>query len=312
MDMEYRYWSFMESHPAHVALPANARAEALDVLTWSWTDRLLPSDRPISPPFSQEECGELMGLLRSFSGSSFDSSINTVVHTRAVARILMRIGQWRQAYFRPQKPLPRDAVKDGLRYSGRRIPFSRAAFDFVVSVVCLGIPYIFMNRSHFHRVDEEGGLQSAGPMLVVGACACLIAAIVLSASVTFISLPGLDSVARVAGFVAILTSTASMVSALIVLFRYKADAQQSARSFVGEGMVLISRRSVVLSLPLVFLAYAIIAFVAGVIIYSFNGVTVTNVGTITRHFDQHTRWFVMGTIGGLAGVLITAALLSRR
>lgn len=37
MDMEYRYWAFLESHPAHVSLPQNARAEAMDVLTWSWT-----------------------------------------------------------------------------------------------------------------------------------------------------------------------------------------------------------------------------------------------------------------------------------
>ena len=35
--MEFRYWSFMEAHPAHTALPVKARSEAMDVLTWAWT-----------------------------------------------------------------------------------------------------------------------------------------------------------------------------------------------------------------------------------------------------------------------------------
>jgi hypothetical protein len=37
LDMEYRYWSFMEAHPMHTLLPVNAKIEAMDVLTWAWT-----------------------------------------------------------------------------------------------------------------------------------------------------------------------------------------------------------------------------------------------------------------------------------
>ena len=33
--MEFRYWVFMESHPAHAPLPENAHAEALDALNWT-------------------------------------------------------------------------------------------------------------------------------------------------------------------------------------------------------------------------------------------------------------------------------------
>jgi hypothetical protein len=36
LDTEYRYWSFMEAH-AHNSLPAKAKMEAMDVLTWAWT-----------------------------------------------------------------------------------------------------------------------------------------------------------------------------------------------------------------------------------------------------------------------------------
>ena len=32
LDTEYRYWSFMEAHPAHNSLPANAKMEAMESL----------------------------------------------------------------------------------------------------------------------------------------------------------------------------------------------------------------------------------------------------------------------------------------
>lgn len=39
--MEFRYWSFMESHPAHAPLPENAHVEALDALKWTYTGKTL-------------------------------------------------------------------------------------------------------------------------------------------------------------------------------------------------------------------------------------------------------------------------------
>lgn len=85
----------METHPAHTPLPYNAHTDALDALTWSYTgsyfalqspsvldrwnagysypDRVLKSRRPARPPFTQEECQELMGMLRSLASESFST-----------------------------------------------------------------------------------------------------------------------------------------------------------------------------------------------------------------------------------------------
>ena len=78
----------MESHPAHAPLPPSARSDALDALTWSYTgqftiflrphlrlievcsDCLLPSSRLVPPPFSQEECQELIKLLEETLGEA--------------------------------------------------------------------------------------------------------------------------------------------------------------------------------------------------------------------------------------------------
>ena len=67
LDLEYRYWAFMESHPAHLPVSQRAKVEALDILTWALTDRLLPSHRAIAAPFTREECQELRVILMSFN-----------------------------------------------------------------------------------------------------------------------------------------------------------------------------------------------------------------------------------------------------
>ena len=71
----------------------------------------------------------------------------------------------------------------------------------------------------------------------------------LSASVTLLSLPGLDSVARVAGFVAALVSAFSMVSAVVALVRFQSDLTTVS---LGEGMIVLSVSSNLLSLSCTF------------------------------------------------------------
>ena len=67
-----------------------------------------------------------------------------------------------------------------------------------------------------------------------------------------------------------------------------------------------------MSLPLVFLAWAIAAFITGITFYSFRGATVTSRIVIKQPFEEYTHWAVVGTLGALGGMLTTAALVARR
>lgn len=305
LDMEYRYWMYLEAHPAHAPLISDSRAEALDALSWSYTDSLLPASRSVAPPFAPQECQELMTLLRSVDG--VNSTV--VVQTHLVARVMIRVVQWRQYHYRPKKPLPKDAI-NGLRRPQHRTRIGRILADILVSVLCLGIPYLFLNRSRRQRVDMESGVRSSGPMFVISACACLVAAIILSASVTFISLPGLDDISRIAGLLAILFSASSMISAVVALLQYKADAERTMVYVGGEGLVLLTRRSIIMSLPLVFLAWATITFVSGVTYYSFRDTILTGRFALRNPFEDHTHWTMVGTAGGISGLLVISALLA--
>jgi low temperature requirement protein LtrA len=68
----------------------------------------------------------------------------------------------------------------------------------------------------------------------------------------------------------------------------------------------LKRRSVLLSLPLVFLLYAIAAFITGITLYAFRGLKTTASG---RHFEDFTHWAVVGAVGALACILLTSQTL---
>jgi len=67
---------------------------------------------------------------------------------------------------------------------------------------------------------------------------------VLSASVTFLSLPGMDGVARVVAIVAALLAASSMISTVVAVFQYKADMERAAlmSAWAGDGLVVFSVR----------------------------------------------------------------------
>ena len=71
---------------------------------------------------------------------------------------------------------------------------------------------------------------------------CRKAAVVLSASVTFLSLPGLDAVSRTTSMVAILCAAFSMAATVVAIFRHKADLERPISHMGVEGMMVISVR----------------------------------------------------------------------
>jgi hypothetical protein len=60
--------------------------------------------------------------------------------------------------------------------------------------------------------------------------------------VTFLSLPGLDSVARTAGMVAVVFATFSLVATGVAILRHKADLERPISHVGIEGLMVISVR----------------------------------------------------------------------
>ncbi|EJF62217.1 hypothetical protein DICSQDRAFT_169248 [Dichomitus squalens LYAD-421 SS1] len=80
-------------------------------------------------------------------------------------------------YFHSNRSVPKDGNKGHKQLIG-------ATIDFVIGCLRLSIPYMFIGRTYGHSTfDEESGLYSADPMLKIGACACLVTVVILSAMI---------------------------------------------------------------------------------------------------------------------------------
>lgn len=162
LDTEYRYWTYMEAHPAHISLTPAAKSQALEALAWAYTDSLLPnSNKPTAPPFTQDECQQLMNLLRSFTEGP---GAHNAIQARIVSKILIRVGQWKQANFRPSKPLPQDALVLSPASSsatafilgiGPAITVRRIITDLFVTTFCFGLPYMYLSRESAARYHHH-------------------------------------------------------------------------------------------------------------------------------------------------------------
>ncbi|KAF8886917.1 hypothetical protein BD779DRAFT_540971 [Infundibulicybe gibba] len=111
LDAEYRYWSFMKTHPAHASLPPVAHQYAMAALDWDSTNGLIHPHSSL-PTFTQEECQVFTALLQSIHERG-----ETPLRTRMVSKILLRVVRWNQSHSRPDKPLPVDAGCYGPRWT---------------------------------------------------------------------------------------------------------------------------------------------------------------------------------------------------
>jgi len=172
LDDEYRYWSYVEMHPAHVVLTRTSTQEAADALHWSYTDRLLSHPQRIQPPFSQGECQGLNGaacilhyLVISDSSSTDPGQQSGLLYTHMVARILLRLG----AFFfcidcteslvfilytqhigaRSTSGCTDLYPATSVVYTLQSTSILRTVLEIVVGMLCLGIPFLFVDRARY-------------------------------------------------------------------------------------------------------------------------------------------------------------------
>ncbi|KAF8520743.1 hypothetical protein BU17DRAFT_46313, partial [Hysterangium stoloniferum] len=306
LDLENRYWQYISTHPAHVTLPQSACDEALDVLAWCLADRVLvpPQPLPVPSPFTQKECWTLLELIRNISAASTPTS-SQIVKTRLIAQILLRYTEWRQKYITkstPEKILNTLSGELSTTHVKSAIPFRKTFLRLFKTIICLGIPYIFELQeaaekwSSEHSSDEELGEAtriSTTNDLALGARQPVIAALLLSASITLLALPDINGSARVSALISALCAVSSLASYIITLYgRYHRP----------------SSRIILASLPLVLIAYSIGAFIIGVIAYAIGD---SDIGR-SNGFGRYTAWIIIGVWIALVAVLAGSALVARK
>ncbi|KAG8903379.1 hypothetical protein FRB99_003371, partial [Tulasnella sp. 403] len=277
LDPVLRYWEFIESHPSHTGLPAGSSEEAMEALSWCYTDLLLhPPENLSSAPFTPAECRELLDLLKTLEAQSIGP-----LQTHIVAKVHVRLVKHRQGQL---LGLPSEGVAPKLTSEVKpREYFSNIFSRVFIFLFCFGIPWLYVPKSEPHSIPNAGapnglqddtdakpshdGLLADSPLFA--ASLSLIAPVLITAGVAFLALPDLENAAQLAALISLIFSFSSFFTSFINLRRRVIDAQAA-----GERRALLGRPSTrspfTQSLPLVFLVYSTIALVAAIFLYVWN------------------------------------------
>lgn len=310
-DSTLRYWDFIMSHPAHTGLPAGSSEEAMEALSWCYTDWLLhPHADPRRQPFSIEECRELLTLLKTLEAQSIGP-----LQTHIAAKIHVRLSKHRQALNRVLES--EVAQNPASTYKASKDPFGNIFVKIFVGLFCFGIPYKYVPKDDHHYLPSETDtlLQKArgGPLLadspIFAAALTVVAVMLVTSSVVFLALPDQENAAELSALVSLFFSVASLASSIINLERRSSGA-------VGDesSTHLHTRRKphpFVQSLPLVFITWSIISLVAAIYLYAYG------VEAFPGHHDGMAlndilRWVIVAVGATLSFILLISAWVTRR
>ncbi|KAF8759997.1 hypothetical protein RHS01_01428 [Rhizoctonia solani] len=276
LEMERRYWAYVETHPAHADVNPRATQEAIELLTWHYTDRFLAEKKRgekevihVEPPFTPEESQEVLEFFKSVTSDY--SHANAVLKTRTVARVHVRTAEWRLAKLHAvADAVNLDVMSPSERLRRRRAaanPFVGVPLRTLASLLGLGIPYLYVEQ-------PDGKVEDRQRMMVADASTNLMSALMLGASVSFLAIPDLEDIARLAGVAAAACSLGSLAAGIV---RLRLPSFSSGKEG-GEGTDDEEQeprpsalRTFARSLPLVLSAYAGSALVAGLAAYSWRG-----------------------------------------
>ncbi|QRV73214.1 structural constituent of cell wall [Ceratobasidium sp. AG-Ba] len=292
LEMERRYWAYVETHPAHGDVNPRAVQEAIELLTWHYTDRLLAEKKKageketvsVKPPFTPEESHEVLEFLKSLSQEH--SHANAVLKTRTVARVHVRTAEWRLAKLQAvHDAVNLEVMSPAERIRRRRVaanPFVGVPLRTLAGLLGLGIPYLFVEQP-----DEK--VEDRQRLMVADASTNLMSALMLGASVSFLAIPDLEDIARLAGVAAAACSLGSLAAGILRLRIPSSRSGQSEETREDEPKPS-ALRTFARSLPLVLSAYAGSALVAGLAAYSWRGQVSPLDDPFTRlYFDDSWR-----------------------
>ncbi|KAG8968549.1 hypothetical protein FRC03_006949 [Tulasnella sp. 419] len=317
LDAAIAYWKFMESHSAHAPLPERAMQEAMEILNWSYSDLLLARQTPkkAKGPFTMAECHELLELLRSITPESVGAN---TLRTHIASKIHLRYAQHRKSVLLGDSD---EARETSLQHVHQKGPLTSLFGRFFATLFCFGVPFLYVNPAapkHSHTVREEsivelGDQSYSGPLIAdspaFAASLTLMATLLITASVGFLSLPGVGDAARLASMLALVFASSSLGASVINLRR---------RAFSGEHKPLLESRRhrvkeeshpIIRALPLLFSIWAVTGLVTATFLYVFLGSVAEHDGEV---LNDVLKWVLVGVGSAMVMLLFLMLCLSRR
>ncbi|KAF9469012.1 hypothetical protein BDZ94DRAFT_1208240 [Collybia nuda] len=310
------YWNYLWHHPVHVPTPQRAFPDAVDALTWYYTDNLVTGSRSIVP-FSKSECEDLSRVLKDMSHPYSDASVAKTVF---IAWLLREICSFRDS---ESYGLYTQKVAQNIR-DARALPTAnsrrppRTIVNLIIALLFFGIPrtyYIHVKNSSEYRgrlANVQQNWETYIERLVREySHFLLISTVLLSATVGLLAVPEINEACRVAATISTLSSLGSIIIGVFSVWRHQTNTR-AADSFAymhnaQHGYLGLYGHAMLLSLPPVLLVWAIVAFTASIVAYTMQGLV--NFETLT----SVPVWTVLGVflvlLVAVIGALYTFSII---
>ncbi|SJL02261.1 uncharacterized protein ARMOST_05587 [Armillaria ostoyae] len=281
------YWNFVCRYPSHMRCPDRAIPDASDALTWYYTDNLVRGLRS-TVPFSKTECEELRGVLNEMM---LPQNANSVAKTAFLAWFLREVCSFRDAEY---YGLYTESTANTILAERQRPSLSPALenpspsispfVSLLINVVFFGIPktYVAYLRQSFKYKGRLNNMHQnwgdyISKLVREYSTFLLISTVLLSATVSFLAVPGASPACQLATTASVFTSLGSIIVGVFSIWRhqgntrgtdayaYMRNAQQNWFGIYGHAMLL--------SLPAVLLVWSILAFAVSIVVYALQGMS---------------------------------------
>ncbi|KZW04292.1 hypothetical protein EXIGLDRAFT_716272 [Exidia glandulosa HHB12029] len=284
------YWAFLQQHPCHVPLPPGAEDDLVDALTTFRTENLM-FDHLSPSPFLDSELDSLFNVLKTHQSTS--SRHQSPAKTAFVAWLLRRIYSYRESASHSrhtrkfydelllQKQTGDVVVSAAERRQGVLWLFLNLILEFIMTIGLWSVPYSYLR--HVRSAIQYRGRLSAvknrwesyvRKLVEDWNGFNLVGTVLLSATVSFLAVPGIDEVSAILCMYSILLSLGSVVIGVFCVWKHQTNVragdsfrymQNAQNSFFGlRGLAILQ------SLPLIMLIWAILCFAGAIVMYAFR------------------------------------------
>jgi len=268
------YYRHLENFPCHNKLPDDAAEFLRKALTYACTDHMTARESATSP-WNAEDCKTFLDLLdvleNDEKGVTFDDDgyktwfvarlVCIILHSRSVHRFGMH-----------------DAVTD-------RLATARRSQIGLIDILAGGLSF-WAHHAYVSRLENvwAGGVVSVGgwgslvtSLVIEWSDSNLLATVILSANMAFISLSQVHAVERASSLISTFLALGSIVIGLHHVWRHRVKKDTSA----GQAGIYFQNATLrsgsmkplafFLSLPLILLSWSVLTFACSVSVYTFYG-----------------------------------------
>ncbi|KDQ13250.1 hypothetical protein BOTBODRAFT_175848 [Botryobasidium botryosum FD-172 SS1] len=307
-EYEAKFWKYFKDHPSHRPLPATALGSARAALQSDHLRSVVYEDSIMSadPTRIQSDGRNLNAVLSEIGGKvttsgkdaasgqhtnpgqdttsggvatsdETPSAQKSSTHEVVLISYILECAARYEAFVDPGRTVRRKFFDESTP-ANELGGLANTIFVLCTMAIFFGVPFSYMQHVQVVLKGQSGIIQTKlwreyiQKMVKEWSDFNLVATVLLSATVAFLAVPGLDDLTRISCLISVLCALGSVTVGLYLVWRHQTRNREIARYFSRvKSDYGVRAVAMLLSVPLVLLIWAILTFAFSIVYFSFQG-----------------------------------------